>query len=122
MSWFIKGGVLVALFAYVFFWGFYKNMDHGLLEIFISVVMSGSVVSFLIYGIDKLKAERGSRRIPERVLLVFGLVGFNIGAVLGQALFRHKIRSIKFKKKFFLCHLILIPIAVIMKVLVVLGG
>ncbi|MBP2153969.1 uncharacterized membrane protein YsdA (DUF1294 family) [Erwinia rhapontici] len=34
-----------------------------------------SVLTFLIYGGDKLAARKGWRRVPESTLLVFGLLG-----------------------------------------------
>ena len=34
-----------------------------------------SVISFTLMGIDKAKARRGSRRIPEKTLFLFTLLG-----------------------------------------------
>ena len=38
-----------------------------------------SVISFTLMGIDKAKARRGSRRIPEKTLFLFTLLGGGIG-------------------------------------------
>ena len=53
-------------------------------------------VTFLIYGIDKLKAKRGKWRIPESVLLTLAGVGGSIGALFGMWAFRHKTKHKKF--------------------------
>ena len=51
-----------------------------------------SLVTFLIYGIDKMLAKAGAWRIPEKLLLGFSLLGGGIGGALGMSLFRHKTR------------------------------
>jgi len=45
---------------------------------------------------DKLKAKKGSWRIPEATLLGFAAAGGSIGAIAGMYLFRHKTRHLKF--------------------------
>ena len=49
-----------------------------------------SIFTFLLYGIDKLKAKLGAWRITEKVLLGFAVLGGGLGAILGMNLFRHK--------------------------------
>lgn len=39
-----------------------------------------NVITFLIYGIDKLKAKKGKWRIPEATLLLLSILGGSIGA------------------------------------------
>ncbi len=51
-----------------------------------------SLVTFILYGIDKRRAVKGAWRIPERVLLSFSLLGGGIGGALGMRAFRHKTR------------------------------
>ncbi len=51
-----------------------------------------SLFTFIIYGVDKLLAKWGKRRIPERVLLGFSLLGGGLGGALGMSFFRHKTR------------------------------
>ena len=61
-----------------------------------------SVLTFVIYGGDKMAARKGWRRVPESTLLVLGLVGGWPGAVVGQQLFRHKTQKQPFKTYFFI--------------------
>ena len=55
-----------------------------------------NVVTFLLYGIDKWKAQRGKWRIPEETLIWLAVVGGSIGALIGMYLFRHKTKHRKF--------------------------
>ena len=34
-----------------------------------------NIVTFLVYGIDKIKAKQGSWRISEATLLIFAVIG-----------------------------------------------
>lgn len=54
------------------------------------------IVSFIMFGTDKLHAVRKKRRIPELWLLIFAFIGGSAGALLGMIIFRHKIRHAKF--------------------------
>ena len=51
-----------------------------------------SLITLILYGVDKRRAKRGKWRIPERVLIGFSLLGGGIGGWLGMKLFRHKTR------------------------------
>ena len=55
-----------------------------------------NILTFLIYGADKWKAQRNRWRIPEDTLIWMAIVGGSIGALLAMYLFRHKIRDRKF--------------------------
>jgi uncharacterized membrane protein YsdA (DUF1294 family) len=55
-----------------------------------------NVASFLIYGLDKLKAKKHSRRIPEKDLLLIAFFA-PAGAWAGMQLFRHKTRKPRFR-------------------------
>ncbi|MBU9848310.1 DUF1294 domain-containing protein [Rahnella ecdela] len=59
-----------------------------------------NLLTLLMYGADKLAARRGWRRIPENTLLLFGLLGGWIGALVGQQLFRHKTQKQPFRTWF----------------------
>lgn len=64
-----------------------------------------NIITFIIYGIDKLKAIKHKQRIREKTLIFLALIGAPLGAYMGMILFHHKTK----KKKF----TILIPIMLI---------
>lgn len=49
-----------------------------------------SLINFILYGIDKLKAQHKAWRIPERTLLLLSFFGGGAGGTLGMLAFRHK--------------------------------
>ncbi len=51
-----------------------------------------SLITLILYGIDKLKAKLGAWRIPEKVLLGFSFFGGGLGGVVAMLLFHHKTR------------------------------
>ena len=51
-----------------------------------------SLVTFILYALDKLKAKLDAWRIPEKILLSFSLLGGAVGGYLAMLLFRHKTR------------------------------
>ncbi len=55
-----------------------------------------NTISFLFYGLDKFKAIKKSRRISEKFLFGLSFMGGSLGCLLGMAVFRHKIRKVKF--------------------------
>ena len=61
-----------------------------------------NLLIFIIYGIDKSKARRGSWRIPEKILLIIALVCGGFGAWLAGMIFHHKTRKWYFKTVWFL--------------------
>ena len=61
-----------------------------------------NLLIFLIYGIDKSKARRGTWRIPEKVLLTIALICGGFGAWLAGIAFHHKTRKWYFKTVWFL--------------------
>jgi uncharacterized membrane protein YsdA (DUF1294 family) len=56
-----------------------------------------TIVTFLVYGIDKWKAKQGSWRISEASLLILAVIGGSIGALLGMKVWHHKTMHKKFK-------------------------
>lgn len=56
-----------------------------------------NIITFLVYGIDKLKAKKGKWRIPEATLLLLAVIGGSIGAWLGIKVWHHKTMHKKFK-------------------------
>ena len=56
-----------------------------------------NVVTFFLYGIDKLKAKRSKWRISEATLIWLSVFGGSIGACLGMKAWHHKTQHKKFK-------------------------
>ncbi|AHG21928.1 hypothetical protein Z042_21675 [Chania multitudinisentens RB-25] len=61
-----------------------------------------NLLTLWVYGWDKLAACKGWQRVPETTLLLFGVVGGWLGAILGQWLFRHKTQKQPFRTYFIL--------------------
>jgi len=62
-----------------------------------------NIITFFIYGLDKLLAIKEKRRIRVSTLLLFSLFGGEIGGILAMKIFHHKT-----KKKIFIIGLPLI--------------
>lgn len=56
-----------------------------------------NVITFFLYGIDKMKAKRSKWRIPEAVLLGLAVIGGTIGALFGMRVWNHKTKHKIFK-------------------------
>ena len=68
---------------------------EGLGDIFVWLYLLINAAVFVLYGVDKWKAERHKWRISEQALLGAAFLGV-FGAFLGMHFFRHKIRKTKF--------------------------
>ncbi len=55
-----------------------------------------SVITFIVFGIDKLKAKKGKRRIKEKTLIWLCVFGGALGGFIGMYFFRHKTLKPKF--------------------------
>jgi uncharacterized membrane protein YsdA (DUF1294 family) len=55
-----------------------------------------NLAGFVLMGIDKRRARRYRRRIPERRLLAYAAIGGSVGCILGMAVWRHKTKHPKF--------------------------
>lgn len=67
-------------------------LDYTLIAAF----LLANIIAFILMGVDKWKARKGSQRIPEMTLLVFCACFGGLGGWLGMQVFRHKIRKKKF--------------------------
>ena len=56
-----------------------------------------NVLTFFLYGIDKLKAKHSKWRISEATLIWLALFGGSIGAWLGMKAWHHKTQHKKFQ-------------------------
>ena len=54
-------------------------------------------LTFVVYGIDKWRAQGGRWRIPERTLLLLAAFGGASGACLGMVMWNHKTSHKRFR-------------------------
>ncbi|WP_373475949.1 DUF1294 domain-containing protein [Sphingorhabdus sp.] len=52
-----------------------------------------NIWTFMLFGLDNIRAEGGSWRVSEGTLLAWAFLGGTIGAYTGRAVFRHKTRK-----------------------------
>ena len=60
-------------------------------------IIGVNVITFVVYGIDKLKAKKGKCRVSETTLLLLAIVGGSVGAWCGVKVWHHKTMYAKFK-------------------------
>ena len=65
-----------------------------------------NIITFIIFGLDKLLAVLNKNRISERVLLYLSIIGGCFLFFFSMFIFKHKIR----KKKFYIVNIIFIII------------
>lgn len=58
--------------------------------IYLSLMVIMSIISFILYGVDKKKAIKGKERIKEKTLLFYTIFNGAIGAFFARFVFRHK--------------------------------
>ena len=61
------------------------------------IILIWNIVVMLIYGLDKLLAKMGTRRISEATLILCTFFLGGPGAMFGMVLFRHKTSKMKFR-------------------------
>jgi len=52
-----------------------------------------NIIAFILYGVDKKKAEKGLWRIPEATLFLVCILGGPLGGLLGMRIFHHKTKK-----------------------------
>ena len=68
---------------------------HNLL--ILSLIVLLNLITFVVYGIDKLKARKNKWRIPDSTLMLLAIIGGSIGALLGIKVWHHKTLHRKFR-------------------------
>jgi len=81
------------------------------MKLLILIMVVWNLITFLMMGLDKLKAKADKQRISEKTLIVSGFIMGGIGIGLGALVFHHKTRKIKFR--------ILIPLAIVFNAAVI---
>lgn len=73
----------------------FQNMTHIITYIGY-YLLAINVITFFLFGLDKLKARKNWWRIPEATLLFLAIAGGSIGGWLGMKVFHHKTLHKKF--------------------------
>ena len=60
--------------------------------IIIGILIVFDIIAFIMYGVDKAKAEKHAWRISEAALLLIAVPG-GLGAFIGMKVFRHKTKK-----------------------------
>lgn len=81
------------------------NTQCGILLYVIGI----NITSFLLFAVDKYKAEHHLWRISEFSLLMVSFLGGGLGAYVAMNIFHHKTRHLKFR--------FLIPLFVLLQVI-----
>jgi len=55
-----------------------------------------NMITFFTMWLDKRKAKKGKRRIPENTLFTLAFLGGGLGGILGMYIFRHKTKKSRF--------------------------
>lgn len=58
--------------------------------------MAVNLAAFFAFGMDKSKAKKSRRRVPEQILFAYAFLGGSVGAAFGMVVFHHKTRKRKF--------------------------
>jgi len=91
--------IVVALFSSLLA----LSVLFGYLPLSVLVVYGGmSLLTFIVYFMDKSAARRGTWRISEKTLHVFSLLCGWPGALMAQQLLRHKSKKTEFRIVFWL--------------------
>ena len=58
--------------------------------------IAANIITFILFGADKYFAKKNKRRIPERTLLYWCVLG-PFGGYVGMYQFRHKYKKFRFQ-------------------------
>ena len=87
-----------------------------LTKIIICYLLLINIGNFVIFGIDKFLAVKGSKeRVPESTLILLSALGASIGGLAAMYLFRHKTRH----SKFYICLPLFLVLHLIIAILMV---
>ena len=67
------------------------------MKLLILIMVVWNLITFLMMGLDKMKAKADKRRISEKTLLTSAFVMGGTGIMAGALVFHHKTRKILFK-------------------------
>lgn len=97
-------GLVVTLGAAAAVWTLTRDSTSpqldGLAPWLVGGLVGVNALTALVYALDKSAARRGRRRMPERTLLLLGLLGGWPAALVAQQLLRHKTSKRSFQLAF----------------------
>ena len=67
-----------------------------MIPFYLIYLMMLTVITLVLYGTDKHRAQVNAWRIPEKVLLLWGFLCGSVGALAAMQLFRHKTKHFYF--------------------------
>ena len=65
-------------------------------------LLAANLAAFVLMGLDKRRARRGSWRLSEKALFLFPVLGGALGGLLGMRAFHHKTKHWYFRWGFVL--------------------
>ena len=68
-----------------------------MVTLLLSCIIGVNVITFVVYGIDKLKVKKGKWSVPETTQLLLAIIGGSVGAWCGVRVWHHKTMHAKFK-------------------------
>lgn len=74
-----------------------KDIMTGMDQALTVYILAVSLLTWILFGLDKWKAIHGKWRIRESTLLGLSFIGGAAGGLAGMYLFRHKIRKMRFQ-------------------------
>ncbi|MCL2356880.1 MAG: DUF1294 domain-containing protein [Defluviitaleaceae bacterium] len=86
---------------------------HPVTYVALGILVLWNLVTFALFAIDKARAKAGEWRIKEATLFITAFLMGGFGSIAGMYALRHKTQKISFK--------ILIPLAVVVNVVVLIG-
>ena len=93
---------LLALFATLLI-AFGLMLLFPIWDRFFNYLIAINVVTFAIFGYDKLSAPTRATRVPEAILLALTALGGCVGGIIARPVFRHKTLKVSFRLAFWLC-------------------
>ncbi len=66
-------------------------------QFFLIYLIMVNLIAFLLFRLDKRKAQMHQWRISEKALFIPAILGGSIGAILGMHLFHHKTKHWYFR-------------------------
>lgn len=83
------------------------------MKLLILLLAIWNIITFIMMGVDKVKAKKDKRRISEKTLLLSGLFMGALGATAGSLIFHHKTSKLKFR--------ILLPLFILLNAAVIIA-